>query len=72
MVGLSIRKDLVLLYSPYRPLCAKPATSDKRVLAFGITCATYQLSRARKWSEARRLTLEAITDLTNRLLRRAA
>jgi GT2 family glycosyltransferase len=56
--GIINPEDLGLLYTSL-PTFVREA-SDKRVLAFGITRATYQLCRARKWPEARRLTLAAI------------
>jgi glycosyltransferase involved in cell wall biosynthesis len=56
--GIVNAEDLELLYGSLPTLVRE--AGDKRVLAFGITRATYQLCRSRKWQEARRLALAAI------------
>jgi hypothetical protein len=55
--GIVNPEDLALLLASL-PTFARGADS-KRVLAFGITRATYQLCRARRWRDARRLTFAA-------------
>jgi hypothetical protein len=56
--GIVNPEDLALLHASLPGFVRK--TGDKRVLAFGITRATYQLCRARKWHEALRLAVAAV------------
>jgi glycosyltransferase involved in cell wall biosynthesis len=56
--GIVNREDLALLYASLPTFVLE--TADKRVLAFGVTRAIYQLCRARNWQDARRLALTAI------------
>jgi glycosyltransferase involved in cell wall biosynthesis len=59
--GIVNPEDLALLYTSLPTFVREAA--DKRVLAFCVTRATYQLWRARKWQEAGRLTLMALALL---------
>jgi glycosyltransferase involved in cell wall biosynthesis len=56
--GIVNPEELALLYDSLPTLVRE--TADKRILAFGVTRATYQLCRARKWDEARWLALAAV------------
>jgi hypothetical protein len=56
--GIVNSEDLALLYASL-PALARD-TGDKRVLAFCVTRATYQLWRARNWQDVRRLTLMVV------------
>jgi glycosyltransferase involved in cell wall biosynthesis len=56
--GIVNPEDLALLHASL-PTFAREA-GDERVLAFGITRATYQLCRARRWRDAWRLTFAAV------------
>jgi hypothetical protein len=59
--GIVNPENLALLYASL-PTFVREA-GDKRVLAFAITRATYQLCRAQKWQEAGRLALAAVRSL---------
>jgi hypothetical protein len=56
--GIVSAEDLALLHASLPALVCQ--TDDKRVLAFAVTRAAYQLCRTRQWREARRLTLSAL------------